>query len=201
MEKGAARWLLDPEEVARYRPGPQGPAPALEVRIGSVQVRAFESSVVVENSPRFTEGARHGSALSGTISNWESIAAIAGTKESARFWRLEPGDTVDEVAFEGFFVRGRFRIVEQINNERQARQAFRMVPTPQSLSPDEIESIAGLFGGVIARERDPINVGILRDAVNRLGTPSGPKGRDWYAHQAAEAGHPELADEIRAGKV
>jgi hypothetical protein len=119
--KRGARWFLDPEEVGRYRPGPQGPAPPLHVRMGSEPGVSFR---IKRQGGDLVPGARQGAALEATITNWERIAVIAGTKERARFFLLEPGETAEAIEFDGFFVRGRFRVVEKINHERKARDAF-----------------------------------------------------------------------------
>jgi hypothetical protein len=55
----------------------------------------------------------------GTLTNWRRIGVLAGSKDQARFFILEPGEIDDD-----FFVRGKFRIVEKINNAQQARQAY-----------------------------------------------------------------------------
>lgn len=61
----------------------------------------------------------------GSLLNWRRIGVIAGTKDKARFFVLEPGEGDDELVFQHFFVRGKFRIVEKVNNTQRARDAYR----------------------------------------------------------------------------
>jgi hypothetical protein len=61
----------------------------------------------------------------GTLVNWRRVGVIAGTKDRARFFVLEPADAEDELTFESFFVRGKFRVVEKVNNTQRARDAYR----------------------------------------------------------------------------
>jgi hypothetical protein len=62
----------------------------------------------------------------GTLLNWRRVGVIAGTKDKARFFVLEPSDVDDELLFEDFFVKGKFRIVETVNNTQRARDAYRL---------------------------------------------------------------------------
>lgn len=61
----------------------------------------------------------------GTLHDWRRIGVIAGTKDKARFFVLEPSDSEDELIFEDFYVRGKFRISSHVNNTHQARDAWR----------------------------------------------------------------------------
>lgn len=68
-----------------------------------------------------------GQIWTGTISHWSRVAICASSGVRARYWLLEPaeeGAPVDEIAFSGFYVRGRFRRVEVINNARRASETF-----------------------------------------------------------------------------
>jgi len=69
-----------------------------------------------------------GNTYTGTISGWDSAVVCTSAGESARFWRLSPAGpdvTENEIAFSGFFVRGRFTVTEKINHARRASEAFR----------------------------------------------------------------------------
>lgn len=69
----------------------------------------------------------------GAIVRWKRVAVITGRKaaspaepNSYRFFELElaPDLVEQRIDFEGFHVRGQFRIVRLLNNERAARQAW-----------------------------------------------------------------------------
>ena len=119
--KHGARHYLAPEEVANYRPSPAGPPPMLRVRVGSSPGARFSIKQVGGNMLLDSPG----SPDAAVVGSWKRVAVLAGTKDKVRCWILEPGDVQDEIAFEGFFVRGRFRIVEKINNEVRARETFK----------------------------------------------------------------------------
>jgi hypothetical protein len=98
----------------------------LKVRLGSAiypgndpgkqfRVKRREGDVLVNDRANTWEG---------TLTHWRRIGVLAGTKDQARFFVLEPGQNDDELRFADFFVRGKFRIVEKINNAQQARRAY-----------------------------------------------------------------------------
>jgi len=65
---------------------------------------------------------------SGTIDDWKRVAVCTSTRGQVRYWVLEPAGAdapEDEIAFAGFYVRGRFRRVEVINSAKRAGEAFR----------------------------------------------------------------------------
>ncbi|AUX35789.1 MULTISPECIES: hypothetical protein [Sorangium] len=61
----------------------------------------------------------------GPICNWRRVGVIANTKDKARFFILEPADEYDELLFEGFYVKGKFRIAHREDNTHLARDAYR----------------------------------------------------------------------------
>jgi len=60
----------------------------------------------------------------GTLRNWRRVGVLQGSKDKARFFVLEPSDTDDEIRFENFYVRGKFKRVETVNNAQAARRAY-----------------------------------------------------------------------------
>jgi hypothetical protein len=66
-----------------------------------------------------------GNIVVGTISNWRRMALLTGRKEKARYFEIEPADDEHEIAFAGYYLRGRFRVVRKDNNARRAREAYR----------------------------------------------------------------------------
>lgn len=61
----------------------------------------------------------------GQLINWRRIGVIASTKDKARFFIIEPADTPEEILFEDFYVRGKFKVVEKVNHTQDARDAWR----------------------------------------------------------------------------
>jgi hypothetical protein len=61
----------------------------------------------------------------GTLLHWRRIGVIASTKDKARFFIIEPADTPEEILFEDFYVRGKFKVVEKVNHTQDARDAWR----------------------------------------------------------------------------
>ena len=59
-----------------------------------------------------------------TLLNWRRVGVLAGSKDRARFFVLEPGGTDEEIRFADFFVRGQFTIGATINNAQAARRAY-----------------------------------------------------------------------------
>ncbi len=103
--------------------GPQGLTPVLQLRLGSTPGGSFR---VKHLGGEFLQQGRQGGALEATLSGgWKELAVIAGTKEKARYWLLVPGERADEIAFDEFFVRGRFEVASKSNNAQTARELFK----------------------------------------------------------------------------
>lgn len=101
------------------RPG--RPGEQLEVRLG-----ASPEGAVFKILPR-TDGVtrEHGNVHVGTIAaGWTRIGVLASKSQDARFFVIEPSNERTELAFQGFYVRGPFRIAEKENNPRRAREAW-----------------------------------------------------------------------------
>lgn len=61
----------------------------------------------------------------GAVERWRRAAVFtAGNRGSAKFFEIEPSAEEDELAFHGFFVRGKFRVARKLNNPREARKAW-----------------------------------------------------------------------------
>jgi hypothetical protein len=98
----------------------------LEVRLGSaifpgddagkqLRLKRIEGDVLVRERANVWQG---------TLKNWLRIGVLAGSKDRARFFVLEPGGSDEEILFADFFVRGKFTVVETINNAQAARRAY-----------------------------------------------------------------------------
>ena len=67
-----------------------------------------------------------GHVWAGTIEDWTSAAVCTSAGVRARFWRIVPSADAPEaeIAFAGFFVRGRFTVKDKINHSHKAADAF-----------------------------------------------------------------------------
>lgn len=133
-KKGPRLHLLDPHSVATYRDhvqrrGPR-PEPALRVRKGSrpgasLRVKAAELEVTGEEK---LEG---GKAFDAIVPRFERVAiAYTGKRSNGSKFNhllvLEPSDERDRIEpLDGFFVEGRFRVVEKITDPEEASRRFR----------------------------------------------------------------------------
>jgi hypothetical protein len=65
-----------------------------------------------------------GRAVEGKVAPWRRVGIFAGASGKVRFSILEPADEAQEIHFGSLFVRGRFQVVEKINNAKRAREAW-----------------------------------------------------------------------------
>ena len=103
---------------------PQQTSTALEASIGSKTGASFRLKGAM-----LADSSKVGTRRTGTVpAGWTRIAVLAGGKAGtgARYWELVPADepSLVPVAFEGFYVRGAFKVAARTNNERQARERF-----------------------------------------------------------------------------
>jgi len=59
-----------------------------------------------------------------TLQRWQRVAVLSGGHDRLRMLVLEPGENDDRFDFEGFFVEGKYNVVEKINDSKRARQAW-----------------------------------------------------------------------------
>lgn len=125
--KQGSRWLLRPEDVDLYKPKPyplrEPQASPLRVRFGSAPGLRFS---IKQANRELADMKREGAIIEGAITSWRRVGIISGRGGSEmRFWAIEPADEEQEITFEGFFVRGRFRIVERVRHSEKAREAWK----------------------------------------------------------------------------
>jgi hypothetical protein len=123
--KAGNAWLIDEGKLALWSPGPQGPksssSPAVTMRFGHEAGARFV--VRVDGEP--PQGEQVGEHIwTATLTNWSALEVYATTSKGRRYWRLEPGDELDELSLGGFYVKGMVRVVEKINNARKADEAW-----------------------------------------------------------------------------
>ena len=125
--KNGRRWLFAPRDVEHYgqsRGSGRGPKPGqsrpLEAQIARTRGASFRIKAVdvqeVKREPGYVQL---------RIAIWQSAAVIFGPKGSLRMWVLKPGRQHDEVKFGDSYVRGRFTVVEKVNNVREASRRWR----------------------------------------------------------------------------
>lgn len=120
--KRGTRHFVSPDDVDAYKPARHGPAPPLEVRFGSKE--GARLSLKHDGGELVTD--KEGSIHTGHIERWKCVGVLASSGEKARFWLLEPGEEVEDIAHAGFYVRGRMRVVAKENNAQKAREEFRL---------------------------------------------------------------------------
>lgn len=120
------RYYLNPSIVESFPIERRGPPPRLHLRFGSAPGISFRVKV-----PGELEDVRDVEAQTkeAWLSRWKRIAIIMGgtrgDKKTYRFFVLEPGGAPEKIELGPFFVEGRFRIVEKINNSAKAHEAWR----------------------------------------------------------------------------
>jgi Helix-turn-helix domain len=60
----------------------------------------------------------------GRVTKWQRVGVLTGGHGKLRFQVIEPGPRESELEFHGFFVKGRFQVVEKVNDAKRARQAW-----------------------------------------------------------------------------
>ena len=125
------QWWIDPRSVASYQVARRGPAPALDICLGSVPGSALKvkASNELEDKHRV-----HDNVLSGRLTQWRRIAVLTikdterdseDTSKIQRLFVLEPGGQESEIRLGEFYVRGRFTITEKINSTLKAQDAWK----------------------------------------------------------------------------
>jgi excisionase family DNA binding protein len=122
------RILLDPAQVATYPRRAPNKTPAevgaqvagLQAHVGSKTGASFRIHGADVAAPKVGD-AREGPIADG----WTRIAVLASKANKARCFLLEPAEgAAESLDFEGFYIRGPFRIVERINNTNRAHERF-----------------------------------------------------------------------------
>jgi hypothetical protein len=62
---------------------------------------------------------------------WRRVGVLVSGDRSVRLYVLEPAGSEDEINAGPFFVHGRFRIAQKINNARAAQEAWKTF-TPEA---------------------------------------------------------------------
>jgi excisionase family DNA binding protein len=124
VKRGSA-YFIDPASVETYRArvkrrGPRA-EPALEARIGNAPGASFmvKADEEIETCP--VEGAPKGARVfDAKLARFTRAAVKFGGKTGQRMFVIERGDEPNEFALGPFWIRGRYRVVEKINNPAEA---------------------------------------------------------------------------------
>jgi hypothetical protein len=107
------------------RPKPVAAAAAggpLEVLMGSKEGATFN----VRAKDRIDVDRQSGHTNHGLIARWERVVVRSvGETGSKRAWVIVPGDKENEIAFSGFYVRGRFTVASSTNNPKAADELWK----------------------------------------------------------------------------
>ncbi|WP_438032153.1 helix-turn-helix domain-containing protein [Sorangium sp. So ce204] len=132
--KEGGTYYLDPQSVAGYRVSKRGPrrqdqmakgppGATLDARIGSGPDASFR---VKHSRDDFELSEKRGPEWTGMIpAGWRRIAVLGTSKDRSRYWEIEPAEGESVLHFEGFYLRGGFRIVETVSTSPRAVAAFK----------------------------------------------------------------------------
>ena len=90
-------------------------------------------SMRLKHDGTFVKHDKTGSIITGTLEDWTELAVITNLKatddgfDSLRFYRLVPGQEVNQVKLDDFWVRGPFELIEIIYEPAKAREAFKRI--------------------------------------------------------------------------
>lgn len=90
-------------------------------------------SMRIKHDGTFVKLDKTGPVLTGILEDWTELAVITNLKatddgyDSLRFYRLIPGEEVNQIKLDGFWVRGYFELAEIIYEPAEAREAFKRI--------------------------------------------------------------------------
>jgi hypothetical protein len=117
-------YFLAPHDVATFAKHrqPRGPtaAPMLEARVGSVEGKSFRIKALGSE-----EVARDGRKVDVVVATFKRVAVVFSGELTNKLFVLEPSEKADEFRFGPFYVRGRFRVVERVNDPKAASQRWK----------------------------------------------------------------------------
>lgn len=121
--KKGSRWFLRPRDVDNYhpKPYPERKAEPLQIRFGHEPGKSFR----VKHTSELLNRKREGATTEATIDGWRRVGVIFSAGPAATFWVLEPDTKACTIERDGYFVRGRFRVVETVREGDAARAAWK----------------------------------------------------------------------------
>lgn len=126
------RHYIDPRALASFHLQPRGPQPAeahastapLEVRYGAEAGHTLKVKHPGELVGAQKRTGPDGVVYTGTVAPWKRVAVLTAKGGKGRMFVLEPADEECDVMIGELYVRGRFAIVEKINNAKAASEAW-----------------------------------------------------------------------------
>lgn len=116
---------LNPRSLDLVEFGSRGPVDAktepLHARVGCSRDAQF---MIRHRKGIFPDGGTVPYSVEGDIKHWRRVAVLSGGHDRIRMLVLEPSEEASRFEFEGFFVAGKFTIVEKINSSAAARKAW-----------------------------------------------------------------------------
>ena len=64
--------------------------------------------------------------ISGKVASWKRVVVLSRLEDKTRLFVLEPASGEEKIELGPFFVRGRFRIAEKVNNAERAAEAWKV---------------------------------------------------------------------------
>lgn len=121
----AGEYYLEPRSLDAIELGKRGPIPErispLEYDAGySPDLKAFLRLKSADGETP-TDAVHN----KGSVARWRRAAVLTGGFGGARYFEIEPDPSAEEeLKFQHYYVRGRFRIARKENNSKAAREAF-----------------------------------------------------------------------------
>ena len=120
--KKGRNYVLDPRDVENYHVGSHGPArtPALKVRVG----KDGNKSLLLK-APGYLETSKDGAISTGEVQSFRTAAIKLGKDGHQVMLIIEPDDEERVRKLGKLYVRGKFRVVEEIEGDGNAANRFR----------------------------------------------------------------------------
>lgn len=125
------QWRIYSESVEAYEVSRRGPSPSrpLQVSMGSVE----GLSCRVKMPELLEDSEKEDSIRTGVLQKWRRVGVIIGGESAGprddrkgyTFWEIAPADEENSIEQGPFYVRGRFRVVRQVEHAREALDAYK----------------------------------------------------------------------------
>lgn len=113
---------LDLLDLGARGPVPAGASPRLKVRVGASHTGQLQIKYPGGHLPNKAEAIPY--SVETALGRWQRAAVLTAGHDRIRMFVLEPGEQDNEVEFEGYWVRGKFNVVQKINGSAAARRAW-----------------------------------------------------------------------------
>lgn len=123
-KKLGGTYFLRPTDIEAFRPVRRGPAARsqLTIRHGNVAGESFRVKIF---GGSLNEQRREGHVVDARVDRFDRAVVLSGGAGKYRFFEIEPGDEEEEISFGRFYLRGRVRVLNKVNNPIKARAAWK----------------------------------------------------------------------------